>query len=376
MFKEYVSNIPLGTGNNCILVTGKPLRLRARAYLRPTVYGTFTWRFFFSNTVDSTFAMGETAYRNRSGGTWKILSATLSVAPDTGSDAPGELMAKAVPTGTVAVTFDGCEARTVCPDECFWSDPVDFSVDRGQYLVWEWEIEGDGIPFTPDSQAPAFCDFGDGWKYGTDCPFPALFGCKREGMTRLGFLGDSITQGCGTGINEYGMWAAKIAIALRENCAGWNLGLGFGRGADAASDGAWLYKAKQCDTVVVVYGVNDLLWGAYGRGRSDTAVEVLHSIETIVRRLREAGVEVILGTIPPFDFTPMQLEQWRIVNRAIPKLAEKYDLPLFDIERALDADPNLGNVYQYGAHPDGVGGTVAAEAFVRLWRGGTMGDVF
>ncbi len=42
MFKQYVSNVPLGTGNNGIMEMGSPIRLRARAYLRPTVYGEFS----------------------------------------------------------------------------------------------------------------------------------------------------------------------------------------------------------------------------------------------------------------------------------------------------------------------------------------------
>jgi len=370
MFKQYSSNIAIGTGNNCILETGKTVRLKARAYLRPTIYGKFTWRFFFSNTVDSTFGDGSVAYRNKAGGHWRILSASLFAAPDSGDDAPAEVLRKAAPqSAAVSVLFDGKTQRDVLPGEAFWSDPVDFHAEREHYLVWEWELEGDGIPFTPDSQVPVFCDWGDGWKYGTDCPFPALFGCSRQVKKTVAFLGDSITQGCGTGINRYEMWVPKIASALGEDYAVWNLGLGFGRGSDAASNGAWLHKAKQCDIAVLAFGVNDLESGAYRRGRSDTAVEFLETEETLIRLLTEAGVEVILGTVPPFSFKPQQMEQWRIVNRAIPRLAKKYNLRLFDIERALDGDPNLGCVCQYGAHPDGIGGTAAAEAFMESFLG-------
>ncbi|MBE6598853.1 MAG: SGNH/GDSL hydrolase family protein [Ruminococcaceae bacterium] len=371
MFRQYVSNIPIGTGNNCILEAGKPTRLKARAYLRPTVCGEFTWRFYFSNTVDSTFnPRGEVAWRNKPGGCWRILSATVSTAPDRGCDKASEVLRAASPvTNTENVTFDGKGEKNVSPDERFWSDPVTFSVDEGSYLVWEWEIEGDGIPFTPDSQVPVFCDWGDGWRYGTDCPFPALFGCERTVKKRIAFLGDSITQGCGTGINEYGMWVAKIARALSDDYAVWNLGLGFGRGSDAASDGAWLHKAKQCDIAVLTYGVNDLESGSYGRGRGDTAVEFLETEETLIRLLTEAGVEVILNTVPPFPLDKMKTEQWRIVNRAIPRLAAKHNLRLFDIEKVFDASPDLGGLCQYGDHPDGRGGTAAADAFLKFFNG-------
>ncbi len=371
MFHQYVSNIPLGTGNNCILEVGKPTRFKARAYLRPTVYGEFSWRFCFSNTVDSTFGgKGETAWRNKSGGYWHIHSATLSTAPDSGNDKASEVFAKASPIGnTTPVTFDGRRDKAVTPDERFWSDPVTFRADEGSYLVWEWELEGDGIPFTPDSQAAIFCDWGDGFKHGTDCPFPALFGVERQVKKRIAFLGDSITQGCGTGINEYGMWVAKIAKALGTDYAVWNLGLGFGRGSDAATDGAWLSKAKQCDMAVLAYGVNDLESGTYGRGRGDTATEFLETEETLIRLLTEAGVNVILCTVPPFPLDRMKTEQWRIANRAIPRLAAKYGLRLFDIERVFDVSPDLGCICRYGDHPNGEGGTAAAEAFMKLFLG-------
>jgi len=370
MFRKYVSNVPVGTGNNFIIQKGEPVKFRARAYFRPTVYGSFTWRFFFSNTVDSTFADGRTAYRGRSGGNWRILSASLSKAPDSGNDRAQDVLTKAAPlTDRTAVTFDGSTARDAAPDERFWSDPVSFTVEEGSYLVWEWELEGDGIPFTPDSQLPVFTDWGSGWKFTTDCPLPALLGCDRQVRKRICFLSDSITQGCGTAINGYEMWAAKIAKALGGEYAVWNLGLGYGRGSDCASDGSsWLYKAKQCDTAVLAFGVNDLESGAYGRGRGDTAEEFLETTETIIRLLENAGVEVIAGTIPPFSFRPAMTEQWRAANLAILAFAEREGRRLFDIERALDASPDFGNQYQYGAHPDGRGGTAAAEAFLAMWN--------
>lgn len=369
MFKTYVSNVPAGTGNNYIIEKGQTVKLRARAYLRPNVYGEFSWRFYFSNTVDSTFADGKAAYRNKPGGNWRINYASVAVAPDSGDDNGAEVLGKASPICNVTdITFDGSSAKNVSPHERFWSDPVTFRVDEGSYLVWEWEIEGDGIPFTPDSQVPTFCDWGGGWKFTTDCPFPALFGCDRKVKKTIAFLGDSITQGCATTINRYEMWAAKISFALGSDYAVWNLGLGYGRGSDCAADGSWLHKAKQCDIAVLTFGVNDLESGAYLRGRSDTAEEFLETEETLIRLLKEAGVEVILSTVPPFSFQPAQCGEWRKVNRAIPELAKKHGLRLYDIERSLDADPNLGNIYTYGAHPNADGGTAAANAFMEMWN--------
>lgn len=362
MFGKFVSNVPIGTGNNYIIEMGRTVKLRARAFFRPNVYGDFLWRFYFSNTVDSTFADGKTAYRNKSGGNWRINSASIASAADNDDEAASLISAELA--NVTPVLFDGSASRNVKPDERFWSDIIQFKAERGKYLVWEWELEGDGIPFTPDSQVPTFCDWGDGYRFTIDCPMPAMLGCSRTVKKMIAFAGDSITQGCATTINKYEMWAAKISYALGEDYSVWNLGLGYARGSDFASNGAWLDKARHCDAAVITFGVNDLITGAYGAGRGDTADELLSSLERIIRLLQESGVQVILSTIPPFVFTDEQYAEWKKANLAIPALAEKYGLALFDIERALDASPNLGNIYTYGAHPNSDGGDAAAKKFM------------
>ena len=82
----------------------------------------------------------------------------------------------------------------------------------------------------------------------------------------------------------------------------WNLGLGYGRAQDAASDSAWLYKAKQCDTVIVCFGTNDV-----GQGRSLEQIQA--DLLTIVTKLKEAGVKVLIQTLLPFNCQDSQLEK-------------------------------------------------------------------
>ena len=78
MFKKYVSNIPLGSGTNYILDSREVRRYRVRAYFRPIMSGEFNWRIYYMNSVNSTFAGGTTAWRNRSGGKIRLLSAYLA----------------------------------------------------------------------------------------------------------------------------------------------------------------------------------------------------------------------------------------------------------------------------------------------------------
>lgn len=267
MFATYPSNVPLGTGHNYILCFDGPIRLTARAYLRCEKYTADTWRFFFSNGVDTTFANGETAWRDRAGGTWKILSAGIG---DGGMAEQGPMESPAPVKNRTDVTFEGAKFRSAAQGERFWSDEVYFSLPEGHYLVWEWEIEGNEIPCTPDSQAATFVSLNGaplrtgGTENIAAAPLPDLFGAKRNVKGRIAFLGDSITQGCGTRNNRYEMWAGRIGLALGQEYGVWNLGLGFARASDGADGHFWLDKAAQNDVVCITLGTNDILSGRYG----------------------------------------------------------------------------------------------------------------
>lgn len=337
-------------------------RITGRVYLRCQSSNVSKWRFWFSNAVDSTFEAGQTAWCNRLGGAWRIHSARIG---DGGPCFCGEVQTPPDVTGWTEVLFDGRIGREVAPGETFWSDEVSFSLPEGHFLVWEWEIEGEYIPCTMDSQAMTFVGgSADSLQWDLCCPMPDLFGAERKVKNRIAFWGDSITQGCATGTNMYASWVPKVAQRLGEEFSVWNLGLGYSRGSDAATCGAWMNKALQADTVGLVFGVNDLTSGAYRRGRPDNDEEILHSVTTLLEKLIAAKKRVILFTIPPFDYSESAYQNWKKVRRMYPELAEKYGVELFDFEAVLDPEAPYGNQYPYGAHPDGTGCSLAAEAFM------------
>ncbi len=360
MFAVYPSAVPVGSGHNYILL-GKH-HLIIRAYLTTYPGLSDKWRVYHQNGVDSTFSDGEIAYRNLSGGKWTIRCARIGI----GKNSSGTEMDIPDPvTGWKDVTYDGKTSREVLPGECFWSDEVTLSLPEGHDLVWEWEIEGEDIPSTPDSQAATFTDTGNGFSFREEAPLPDLIGNARSVKGRIAFLGDSITQGCQTRKNHYEMWAGRIARALAPEYAAWNLGLGFGRGADLATDGFWMRKAKTADIACVAYGVNDLLGGSYKLGRGSTADEVTATIETIVKKLQNTGVRVIVFTVPPFHYEPAVRTIWEKVNRMLPTLCESWGAECFDFAAVLDAGHPYGDVCSYGPHPNGEGGRVVCEAFLR-----------
>lgn len=337
-------------------------RFVARAYLRCVSHEVSRWRFWFSNAVDSTFDAGQNAWPNRPGGAWRIHSARIG---DGGRAFYGERGIVPEVTGWTEVRFGSDSGRDVAPNETFWSDEVDFSLPEGHFLVWEWEIEGGEIPCTMDSQALCYTGKDEAsLASDTFCPMPDLFGAEREVRSRIVFWGDSITQGCGTGTNQYGSWVPKIADGLGRAFGVWNIGLGFARGSDAATCGVWMDKALTADVVCMAFGTNDLGSGTRGRGRGDTAEEVLATMEALIVKLKESGKRVILFTPPPFCYVQKVYDEWKKVLQAYPALVEKHGIELFDFEASLDAEPPFGNVCQYGAHPDCRGGTAAADAFL------------
>ena len=364
MFDKYFSNVSVGTGNNFILEFSKPRSVKARVFFKPEVTGRYNYRFFFQNTVNCTFSEGEVAYVNKSGGNWKINFATVGTASIASRDVEVD--------DPTPVTFDGNIQKCVSPDETFWSDEVNINIPDGKYLVWEWEVEGNSIPCTPDSIVPTFVSCEEKIP-GANCPMPNFIGCDKQVKKRVAFAGDSITQGCGTGIDKYDMWVAQITEMLKNDYSVWNLGLGCCRCSDAATMGSLFYKVKQNDVVILTYGVNDLFHGKFGDDRHATAGELLANIEKIVKELRAQNTEVILSTIPPFIYDESGEAEWRCANMAIPTLAKMYGCRVFDFEASLDGSPlPLGNDHsKYGPHPNAEGGKAAAEEFKRTFFDGT-----
>ena len=188
-------------------------------------------------------------------------------------------------------------------------------------------------------------------------PVPLMIGCDRPLTKRVGFIGDSITQGCGTAYESYTHWVAAIEKELDESIGVWDLGIGFARGYDAATDGCWLARAKQCDLVNVCFGVNDLL-----RGR--TAEQVKADLNTVIRLLQEAGCQTIIFTVPPFDMVDEKQAYWYEVNDYIRKeLSHKAD-GFFDFARILGQPAPKEYASVYGGHPNAEGCALVAKAYL------------
>lgn len=364
LFDTYVSNTVIATGNHTVITHAESVTYRA--WFPVEEAGSFNYCFYFSNTVDSTMDDGSLAYAGMSGGSYTIESAYIS-------DGGTEFDANVEPTSTVQITFDGETTKDVEPDETFWSDPVEFDVPEGHYLLWEWTITGEDIPaITMSNLAYSYRDKGDGngFIYTNEIPLPQLIGCDRDVETRIVTLGDSITQGCGTSEFEYQFWAAQTLDLLgAEDYSLWNLGLGYSRATDCAIGGDWLERAIEgADIITVAFGTNDIVSGAYGGDGSSSADEIETAVRSITSACTEAGVTTILWNSPPFDLTD-ELDAIRVeYNSRVESIADDCGAIYFDVASLL-ADSSDASQTIYGQHPDDEGCAVIADALVEVIQG-------
>ncbi len=286
--ERYVSDTTAGSANQTVLESDGRWHT-ARVYYTLSAGGE-SYSLLFGDTLESTFADGSRSRCNDMGGDWTLADVRVGLC-DTSS------MRQAVePSAWTAVTFDGQSFKAVQAGTLFESDPIALSATAGAVLCVELRYRGERMPCHEELWVASFVKDGDGFAPSKALPVPLRVGVKREAV-RLAFLGDSITQGVGSTENSYRHWVARVAQAIGPRYAVWNLGIGFARSGDAASDGAWLLRAKQNDKVVLCLGVNDLLRGI-------SAEDVCENLRRIVMILRGRGIAVTVQTVPPFEGLP------------------------------------------------------------------------
>ena len=308
--------------------------------------GGENYALLFSNTTDGTFADGSVTVANDVGGDWDVLSLRVGLA----------FAWDAEPTTWHTVTFDGSATYAVRGGGAFCTDPIPLGARAGEYLIYEMTLFGADFPFHKEIRLNVRLRGADGnWTVDPRFPAPLMIGCDRPAVCRVGFLGDSITQGCGTPCESYAHWVAGITAGLDPRFSVWDLGIGYARAYDAATDRGWLARAKRCDVVNVCFGVNDL-----NRGRN--AEQVVTALSAAVASLRAAGCRVILFTVPPYGYTGEKREMWNTVNDAIRRGLGQDDT--FDMAAVLGLPAPDENQPRWGGHPNVEGCAAVARAYL------------
>ena len=349
-FQKFHSNTLAGSGNQSFFLTDDANTVyTGRVFYKIFAGGTYRYSFLFSNIIDSTFSDGAYSHKNLICDQWKIVRAAVGICETCSASEMVEI------ESFQALTFSGAFEKDVMPGEFFASDALELSGKKGDYICLEISYQGRMIPYHEESIIPTFALRDGEWVPSKRVVFAGMVGCDRPALLQIGYLGDSITQGIGTDVNSYDHWNAMLSDKLGEKCAYWNLGLGFGRASDAASDGAWLFKAKQMDVVVVCYGVNDLF-------QSGDEEQIKRDLSEIVSKLQSAGTKVVIQTIPPFDYSGILIEKWNHINQYIVQVLSKRADGVFDVVPVLAKDDGHPYLAKFGGHPNAEGCGAWAEA--------------
>lgn len=341
--ENYVSNTLASNANQTWLISENPGDVQyGLVFIRVFRGGSFPYVFGYSGVIDSTYGDGSISHCNDVCTPWRIhsLSCTVTSVPEPSASENN---------GFTSVTFEGNTEKLIDGDEIVFSDPVKISAESGQYICLKMMFSGEKIPCHTESIIAVYTKTdASGWTLSPKAPLPVFTGVSRSVKKKIAFIGDSITQGIGTTFNSYRHYAACIAVIIGDGYSYYDLGIGYSRAADAATDGVWLARAKQNDIVTVCFGVNDIF-------DDRTAEEIVNDLERITGILHRAGLKVIIQTVPPFGYEDRFLEKWKEVNDYIrSELSEKAD-GFLDVVKFLSADGDNSPVPLYGDHPDNEG---------------------
>ena len=361
-FKKYTSNTLGGSSNQLFFEMPDTEMKTGRIFFKIFKGGTFGYSLLFSNTIDSTFADGVVSHCNLTCDEWEIIEAKVGkcvFVPSSDSVMRDSSKINEKVSDFVTLKFSGKISKSVSKGELFWCDEFQYTFEDGDFLCLEITFRGTKIPYHEESLLPIYTKTKDGWVYSKKMPIACMIGCDRKVSKRIAYLGDSITQGIGTPLNSYSHWNSLLSDKLGFENAYWNLGIGYGRASDLASDGSWIYKANQNDIVVLCIGVNDIM-----RGRLFD--EIVYDLDKTVDLLKKENIKVLLQTIPPFNYNGYNIEKWSELNLYIKNCLYKKVDGVFDIVPCLCESAETSHIAKYGGHPNSEGCKKWAEELYRL----------
>ena len=175
---------------------------------------------------------------------------------------------------------------------------------------------------------------------------------------RIACFGDSLTEGYGLAPDE----ALPVALERRLRDEGIHADcLNFGVSGDTFDDGLLRINAvlqAEPDAVILEFGANDSFM-------ADPTERIEATADTIVQTLRQKGLPVLLIGITALP--DMGAEYKRAFDPIFPRLAEKYNQPLFpDILSSYFGDTSLSLLD--GIHPNAQGVEAVVHDLLPLVR--------
>ncbi len=363
-FDNFRSNTYAGSGNQLFFNMEENEIRTGRVFYKITNGGKYDYSILFSNIMDSTYNDGSKSHKNLICGSWTIHSARVGkcksipankeLSEMVMADSDENKNADIIVSDLKELLFGGQKSKQVMPGEFFTTDPINLEYNKGEFLCLEITFSGKMIPYHEESVLPVYVKNENGWEYSKFMPFAGMIGCNREAKKRIAYFGDSITQGIGVQLNSYLHWNALLSEKLGDEYSYWNLGIGYGRANDAASDGAWMYKAKQNDIIFICYGVNDIVQGLPEK-------QIISDLAYIVKVLKKEGKKIILQTVPPFYYGGGDVDKWNNINAFIMnELKDQGDYVFSNLGCLCGKDrPEMPT---YGGHPNEEGSELWANA--------------
>jgi lysophospholipase L1-like esterase len=357
-FKNYVSNTLAGTSNQLYFdnSSAKDKISEGMMFYKATVGGEFEYSLLFSNSIDSTYASGNKGVPNMKLADFEITGVKIGVLNGKQYPTPQNAESKTTLVSAAVSKYEHTNKVTY-----FETSPVKLNAKADDYIVVIVEFKGTRVPCHVESLIPTFKNENGTWKSSKNIPLANMVGIKREVKATVAYLGDSITQGIGVGEDKYVFWNAIASKKLGDDYAYWNLGIGYARCKDAATDGSWLFKAKQADYVVVCLGVNDI------SSDKATGTQLCKNLKTVVDKLNAAGCNVILQTVPPYtSYNDDGIKTWYAANDYIRNELSKKVVAVFDQTELLMTAEKKPNKVRYGGHPSQLGCKRWGEALYKF----------
>lgn len=208
-------------------------------------------------------------------------------------------------------------------------------------------------------------------------------------VTTIVAVGDSITDGNMSSYGQAHRWPDFLNRRLRDDSVVLNAGIsgnrlltsGMGRAVtDRIND---IIVLPGVDYVILMIGTNDIAWPKSSfkpRAQLVKVDDLKEGLTTVIKYLKEAGIEVIVSTIPPFEgaltnsaiknYSGPKKENLRVAfNRFIRRLE---GVRIFDADEVL-RDPNkakaLNAQFDSGdhLHPSDKGYEALGKAFNMNW---------
>ena len=350
-FDRYVSNSLAPSSNQSYFLSDEICT--SRSFYKVKNGGKLEYSFVYSSIIYSTFADGSYSRANLRCDKWEILSLKALVVDGKTRDFSNPKIER-----EYQLTFDGKISREIEVEGEIYTDPMVINCEKDDYICLELDFRGEGkMPYFEENWIPTYRLVDGKWVESNRTPLSNMIGVRREVKHKIGFLGDSITEGIGTDKNSYEWWNAKIAELSGEENSYYNLGIGFGRADDIATDGIWLERAKHLDIVTLCAGVNDICQGF-------KADKIKDNLTKIVKILKKNDVRVILFTVPPFDYDEEKTRVWNEVNcYIVNELSEQAEI--FDTVSIWGEDAPNQSRARYGGHPNKEGSLSLANEFVK-----------